>query len=453
MVRSVPRTTASVPPTVMSAVASSLKIAGSPLVKSITVTRAEILFSRRIVVLADALQPRDPQWQRQLRPSKELQHQISASLTRASARRRVMFVARPSPRSASSPRIPFTAALARTRPQWRRSSAPRICASQQLATTYARNASVPQAVLSRSVDRTFLRNARPTVTQSTTARQALIRSLSRLVFAHQESSVWMEPATMMLHAAPLTVIALVTWWCAPTPSPTSVDCSPTPYTSALIVAGQQRSAPAKKGRPVSQSLRDPSADPMIASVSATVLSAVMHSRPSVTSRLARCTIARRDRTQYSTLSVVSLVVVLLPRPPCPQRPCSRLLLMTGVSTAVPVVTRARRVHQPSLQSAIYPWSRSWIALDLVPRPRTHKNARPVPVLLVTVKTDAATTNAPALATPLSVDLSFLKNVTPSPTPSTIALMVRAPNLRNSLNASQAPSATRRRPPLVPPVVE
>ncbi|KAK3820978.1 MAG: LOW QUALITY PROTEIN: hypothetical protein J3R72DRAFT_459486, partial [Linnemannia gamsii] len=383
MVRSVPRTTAT----------SSLKIAGSPLAISILVSRARIPFSRRIVILADALQPKNPQWQQPRQPSKELQPRTSVLRIHASVRR-----------------------MARMQLQQRRSSASRICASQQLAMTNAIIASVPQAELSRSVDRTFLRNAVPTVTLSTTARQVLIRSLSRLVFAHQALSAWMESATMMPHAAPLTVIALATWKCAPTPSLRNVDCNPTPSTSALAVVGQRRSL---RGRPVSQSLRDPSADPMIAT---TVLSVAMHSRPSVTSRLARCTIARWDRTQSSSPSVVSPVVVLPPRPPCPHRPCSRLLQTTGVSTAVPVVTGARRVHQLSLQSAIYPYSRSWIALDQVTSPRTHRNARPVSVLLVMVKTDAATPNVPALATPLSVDPIFLKNATPSPTPSTIALM-------------------------------
>ncbi|KAG0353682.1 hypothetical protein BGX24_007201, partial [Mortierella sp. AD032] len=235
MVRSVPRTTASVLLTAMSAVASSLRPAGSPLLKSILVSRARIPFSRRIVVPADALQPKDPPWQQPRQPSKELQPRTSVSRIHASVRRRVMLAARPSPRSASTPRTPYTAAKARMQLQQRRSSASRICASQQLATTNAIIASVPQAELSRSVDRTFLWNAVPTVTPSTTARQALIRGLSRLVFAHQELSVWMESATMMPHAVPLTVIALATWKCAPTPSLRNADCSPTPSTSALPV--------------------------------------------------------------------------------------------------------------------------------------------------------------------------------------------------------------------------
>lgn len=120
MVRSVSRTTVSVPPMAMSVAVSSLRIAGSPLAKSTLASRARNLFSRRIAVLADAFQAKAFQWKRRLQSSKELQRQTSVWRIRASARRRVTFAALHSPRSACYHRISSTAALARMRPRRKR---------------------------------------------------------------------------------------------------------------------------------------------------------------------------------------------------------------------------------------------------------------------------------------------------------------------------------------------
>jgi hypothetical protein len=90
----------------------------------------------------------------------------------------------------------------------------------------------------------------------------------------------------------------------------------------------------------------------------------------------------------------------------------------------------RCVHQRSLQSATYRSTRSWSALALAPNLPICRDARTVIALWPTVTTDAATTNAHALAKVLSVAPIFPRNATPSPTPFTIALEAETPNLRS-----------------------
>ncbi|KAF9945240.1 hypothetical protein BGZ70_003950, partial [Mortierella alpina] len=108
MVQSVRRSPVNVQSRAMSAEVSSLSYARSPQAIFTLVSRARLLFSRRCALLADAARPKD------------LHRQVSATQTRASARKTVIFVARPSPRSASSLKTPFTAALVMARPRWRR---------------------------------------------------------------------------------------------------------------------------------------------------------------------------------------------------------------------------------------------------------------------------------------------------------------------------------------------